>query len=179
MASDDNSGAKPAGPVVLRIKLRYDDIDAMVQRFAPNVGKSGLFLPTKSIQAIGTEVKFELRLANDTPALVGIGRVKHVKPPDPKNPKAAFGMAIELMRVSREGREVIIRMIERRRAMGLADVAIPIPEDVAQANRNDIDTQPRAETSGIVKEAMAQFASAPVADSVVPATLQSGPVAMV
>ena len=52
----------------------------------------------------------------------------------------------------REGREVIIRMIERRRAMGLADVAIPIPEDVAQANRNDVDTQPRAETSGIVKD---------------------------
>jgi hypothetical protein len=54
MASDDHSGARPAGPVVLRIKLRYDDVDALVQRFAPNVGKSGLFLPTKSIQPIGT-----------------------------------------------------------------------------------------------------------------------------
>ena len=95
MAPDDHSGgARPVGPVVLRIKLRYDNLDAMVQRFAPNVGKSGLFLPTKSIQPIGTEVKFELRLANDTPALVGIGRVKHIKHPDPKQPKAAFGMAI-------------------------------------------------------------------------------------
>src|SRR6185312_1964262 len=118
MAPDDKGGARPAGPVVLRIKLRYDDLDAMVQRFAPNVGKSGLFLPTKTIQPIGTEVKFELRLANDTTALVGLGRVKHVRPPDPANPKAAFGMAIELMRVSREGRDVIIRMIERRRVLG-------------------------------------------------------------
>src|SRR5690348_1930881 len=102
MASDDHSGARPAGPVVLRIKLRYDDVDAMVQRFASNVGKSGLFLPTKSIQPIGTEVKFELRLANDTPVLVGMGKVKHVKPPDPKHPRATFGMAIELTRVSRD-----------------------------------------------------------------------------
>src|SRR5215212_3697525 len=145
MSSDDSS-ARPAAPIVLRIKLRYDDVEAMVQRFAPNVGKSGLFLPTKSIQPIGTEVKFELRLANDTPALVGIGKVKHVKRPDPANPKAAFGMAIELMRVSREGREVIIRMIERRRAMGLADVAIPIPEDTDTARRSEVDSQPRAET---------------------------------
>src|SRR5690348_11800597 len=106
MAPDDNSGARPGGPVVLRIKLRYDGLDAMVQKFASNVGKSGLFLPTKSIQPVGTEVKFELRLANDAPVLVGLGRVKHVKPPDPANPKASFGMAIELMRVSREGREV-------------------------------------------------------------------------
>src|SRR6476619_5358950 len=107
---DHNGGARPGGPVVLRIKLRYDDLDAMVQRFASNVGKSGLFLPTKSVQPIGTEVKFELRLANDVPVLVGLGRVKHVKPFDAARPKAAFGMSIELMRVSREGREVIIRM---------------------------------------------------------------------
>ncbi|NVB79500.1 MAG: hypothetical protein HOV81_13980 [Kofleriaceae bacterium] len=177
MAPDDHSGARPAGPVVLRIKLRYDDVDAMVQRFAPNVGKSGLFLPTKSIQPIGTEVKFELRLANDTPVLVGMGKVKHVKPPDPKQPRAAFGMAIELTRVSREGREVIIRMIERRRAMGLADVAIPIPEDIDAARRDE--SQPRAETTGVVREAMSQFASAPVAEQVLTGSpTLTGPVAV-
>jgi hypothetical protein len=75
-------------------------------------------------------------------------------------------MAIELMRVSREGREVIIRMIERRRAMGLPDVAIPIPEDLEASRRAELDSQPRADTSGIVREAMAQFASAPVAEAV-------------
>src|SRR6185312_13585016 len=159
MAPDDKGGARPAGPVVLRIKLRYDDLDAMVQRFAPNVGKSGLFLPTKSIQPIGTEIKFELRLANDTPVLVGLGKVKAVRAQDPANPRASFGMAIELMRVTREGREVIIRMIERRRVLGLPEVAIPMPEDVEQARRADLDTPPRADTAGIVREAMAQMAS--------------------
>jgi len=79
---------------VLRIKLRYDDVEAMITRFAPNVGKSGLFLPTKSLQPVGSEVKFELRLSNDTPVLLGLGRVKLTKPPDPDNPKASFGMAI-------------------------------------------------------------------------------------
>src|SRR6476659_5531793 len=128
----------------------------MVQRFASNVGKNGLFLPTKSLQPVGAVVKFELRLANDTPVLVGLGRVKHVRPPDAANPRAAFGMAIELMRVSREGREVIIRMIERRRAMGLPDVAIPLPEDTETARRAEVETQPRAETSGIVRDAMQQ-----------------------
>ena len=48
MASDDPPGSRPAAqPIVLRIKLRYDDVDAMVQRFAAKVGKSGLFLQTK------------------------------------------------------------------------------------------------------------------------------------
>jgi len=160
VSADDKSGARPQ-PVVLRIKLRYDDVDAMVQRFAPNVGKSGLFLPTRSLQPVGTEVKFELRIANDTPVLVGLGRVKAAKAPDPANPRATFGMAIELLRVTREGREVIIRMIERRRAMGLADVAIPMPEDLEAAKRADMDTAPRADAAAIVREATATVAETP------------------
>src|SRR5262245_34959571 len=111
MTPDDPSGPRPS-PVVLRIKLRYDDVDAMVQRFAPNVGKSGLFLPTKAMQPIGTEIKFELRLANDQPVLVGLGRVKVVKEPDPDHPRATFGLGVELMRVTRESRDLIMKMLE-------------------------------------------------------------------
>ncbi len=169
MPADDPSGARPP-PVVLRIKLRYDDIDTMVQRFAPNVGRSGLFLPTRSLQPVGTEIKFELRIANDQPVLVGLGRVKAAKAPDPENPRAAFGMAIELMRVTREGRAVIIRMIERRRALGLADVAIPLPEDLETAKRADVDTQPRANTAAIVRAAVAPSPdSAPILATPAPA----------
>ena len=146
MASDDTSGAKPAGPVALRIKLRYDDVDAMVSRFAGNVGRSGLFLPTRSLHPVGTEVKFELRIANDTAVLVGLGKVKAARPPDPANPRATFGLAIELMRVTRDGREIIIRMLERRRELGLPDVAIPLPEDVEAARRMDVETQPGVPT---------------------------------
>src|SRR5262249_33733264 len=159
--ADDASGARP--PVVLRIKLRYDDVETMVQRFAPNVGRNGLFLPTKSMQPAGTEVKFELRIANDTAVLGGVGRVKHARPFRPTKPKAAFGLAVELMRVTRESRAVIIKMIERRRILGLPDVAIPMPEDAEAARRPDVDSAPK-DTSGIVREAMAQFASAPVSD---------------
>src|SRR6187401_2387390 len=101
MTPDDPSGPRP-NPVVLRIKLRYDDVETMVQRFAPNIGRSGLFLPTRSLQPEGTEVKFELRLSTDQPVMVGLGRVKSATPPDPADPKATFGMAVELMRVTRE-----------------------------------------------------------------------------
>ncbi len=162
---------------MLRIKLRYDDVETMVQRFAQNVGRSGLFLPTKSMQVPGTEVKFELRLANDTAVLVGVGRVKHARPFDPTKPKAAFGLAVELMRVTRESRAVIIKMIERRRVLGLPDVAIPMPEDAEAARRPDVESSPRADTAGIVREAMAQLASAPVSEQVLVGRRDSGPFA--
>ncbi len=142
MAPDEP--AKP-GPVLLRIKLRYDDVETMVQRFAPNVGKAGLFLPTKTMQPIGAEVKFELKLANDTPVIVGLGRVKHVRPADPENPKAIAGLGVELMRVTRESRDVIMKMLDRRRQLGLAETAVPTADEI-EAARRDIDTGVRAPT---------------------------------
>jgi hypothetical protein len=142
MAPDDSSGPRPAAPIVLRIKLRYDDVEAMLQRFATNVGKSGLFLPTRSIQPIGAEIKFELRLADDTPALVGLGRVKAATPPDPDHPKVAFGMAIELMRVTPQSRALILRMLERRRAMGLPELNLPTAADIDAARRLEAGAGP-------------------------------------
>lgn len=145
MAPDDTDARKPSAPAVLRIKLRYNSVEAMVSRFAPNVGKLGIFIPTKQVYPPGTEIKFELRLATDAPMLVGLGRVMSSHEPDPNNPRAVFGIAIEIVRVTREGRQLLVRLIERRRAMGLPNVAIPIPADIDAARRADIDTQPRAQ----------------------------------
>ncbi len=161
MATDPPSGPRPA-PVVLRIKLRYDDVESMVQRFAPNIGKSGLFLPTKSLQPVGTEVKFELRIADDTPVLVGLGRVKAAKPPDPAAPRAAFGMAIELMRVTRESRDVILRMLERRRQLSLPEVGVPMPADIDAARRSEVvDTQVKDTASPAVPAPFANLDRGP------------------
>lgn len=145
MAPDDTDERKPSAPAVLRVKLRYNSVEAMVNRFAPNVGKLGIFIPTKQVYPPGTEIKFELRLATDVPMLVGLGRVMSSHEPDPNNPRAVFGIGIEIIRVTREGRQLLVRLIERRRAMGLPNVAIPIPADIDAARRADIDTQPRAQ----------------------------------
>jgi hypothetical protein len=134
MAPDDPAGTRPA-PVVLRIKLRYDDVEAMTEHFAPNVGRSGLFLPTRSMQPVGTEVKFELRLASDQPVLVGLGRVQSAQEPDPADPAATYGLGIELMRVTREGRELILKLLARRRQLGLPEVALPRAEEIDAARR--------------------------------------------
>ncbi len=139
MPPDGPSGARPA-PVVLRIKLRYDDVETLAARFAPNVGKSGLFLPTKTLQAIGAEVKFELRLADDKVVITGLGKVRAAKAADPDQPRAAFGMAIELTRVTRESRDVILKILAKRRELGLPDVAIPMPHDIDAAKASQDNT---------------------------------------
>ncbi|MDQ3337101.1 MAG: hypothetical protein M4D80_18210 [Myxococcota bacterium] len=168
------------GPVVLRIKLRYDDVEAMIHRFAPNVGKTGLFLPTKSLQPLGAEIKFELRLSTEQPVLVGLGRVKAVCEPDPNNPKATFGMAIELMRVTRESRDLILKMLERRKQMGMPETGIPMPADIDAARRSDfVDTGVRDYTSGAIPQLVSVVDSSPTTSELMTSPRrQSGPMAV-
>ena len=142
MASDDStSSTRTASQIVLRIKLRYDDLDTLVLRFAINIGKSGVFLPTKSLQPVGAEIKFELRLADDRPVLVGLGRVKAAVAPDPQDPRMPFGMAIELMRVTPQSRALILRMLEYRAELGLPEIGLPMAGDVAQAREVELAYQ--------------------------------------
>lgn len=177
MAPDDASAPKP--PVVLRIKLRYEDADAMVQRFAVNVGKTGLFLPTKSLQPLGADVKFELRLANDTPVLVGLGRVKAVQPPDPAHPKAVYGMSVELLRVTKESRELILRMLEQRKKTGLPEVGLPLPADIESYPRASTQPPEKTPASGATPVPLPIAAPAPDSEPLLTSPRrQSGPIAI-
>src|SRR5688572_6460174 len=118
MADDDQSGTKPA-PVVLRIKLRYDDLETFVERFAANIGKAGLFVHSRTPRPVATEVKFELRLADDKPILVGIGKVRESRMPDSDRPREPSGMMIAFTRVTRESRDLFLRVLEYRKANGM------------------------------------------------------------
>ena len=71
MSDEPPASGRPA-PVVLRVKLRYTTVEQFVDRFATNVGRSGIFLASKTPRALGTEVRFELRLADDTAVVVDV-----------------------------------------------------------------------------------------------------------
>ncbi|MBE7454781.1 MAG: TIGR02266 family protein, partial [Kofleriaceae bacterium] len=146
MASDD--ARRP--PTALRIKVRHADLDTFVERFAPNVARSGIFIPTRQPKPVGEEIRFEIRLATDQAVLVGQGIVRWSREVDPDRPRAPVGMGVELQRVSRESREVLLRMLEARRRRGLADPPGGLPQppddggDERPAPRGD-DATARAE----------------------------------
>ncbi len=125
MAADEG---KPTA-TVLRIKVRHADLDAFVERFASQVTRLGVFIPTRTPKPIGTEVRFEIRTADDKPALIGQGKVKLVRAHDPAHPRVVAGMAVELQRVGRDSRDVLVRMLEVRKRRGLVDgpAGMPLP----------------------------------------------------
>ncbi len=148
MASDDG---KPTA-TVLRIKVRHPDVDSFVDRFASQVTRSGVFIPTRTPKPVGTEVRFEIRTADDRPVLVGQGKVRLVRPHDPQHPRVVAGMAVELQRVGKDSREVLLRMLEVRKRRGLVDGpgGMPLPGEPEHDDKDDVTVarppRPRAPT---------------------------------
>lgn len=148
MASD---APQPPGPLVLRIKLRYPDVETFVEKFAINVGRSGLFLTTRGLQPVATELRFELRLADDQVVLAGVGRVAAVYELDEDRPEAPYGMAIEFMRVTREGRDLVMRMLEHRRNHGLGEPTLPVPASQAAGQAAALEGDEARRSSGALR----------------------------
>src|SRR2546429_27646 len=106
-----SSAEKKKGPAVLRIKLKHKDLGSFVEKFAQNISHGGLFLSSKQPKPVGTEVRFELLLANGDPAIKGEGRVAWIKDFDPDEPQAAHGMGIKFTKLIGKSRDVLKRCL--------------------------------------------------------------------
>jgi|GEM_PF-3656217 len=130
MAGNDKRTTRRA-PVVLRIKLRYRDIDTFVDRFATNIGTGGMFIASRKPKAPGTELKFALMLADESQLVAGSGIVRWVRAYDPDKPRRPHGMGIEFVTLEDGSQQVIDRVIAYRASHGLETDEIPLAEKSA------------------------------------------------
>jgi len=168
MATDEG---KPTA-TVLRIKVRHGDLDTFVERFANQVTRAGVFIPTRTPKPVGTEVRFEIRLADDRPVLVGQGPVRLVRPHDPARPRVVAGMAVELQRVGRDSRDVLLRMLEVRKRRGFVDGpgGMPLPgdepaEDTAASETTAVRRAPRPSVPVPIAAAFSEPVPVPMSDA--------------
>ena len=78
--------------VALRIKLRYQNVDEFVVRYAENVSSAGLFIRTRAPKPPGTRVRFELILSDGDRALRGEGIVVGVQESEPQGMSVRFNV---------------------------------------------------------------------------------------
>jgi uncharacterized protein (TIGR02266 family) len=125
MGSNDQRSDRRA-PVMLRIKLRYPDVGTFVGKFATNISRGGMFIASRNPKPIGSDIKFELQLADGSAVVAGDGVVRWVREFDPDNPREPHGMGIEFTKLSDASKTAVDMIIDRRRARGLDSDGIPM-----------------------------------------------------
>jgi uncharacterized protein (TIGR02266 family) len=99
---------------LVRVRLKYPDVETLVERFSPNVTRGGIFLASREPRPVGALVRFEVSLLSGTAVLAGEGKVTWVKPFDAAAPARPHGMGVSFTRIDPSCREMFRRLVERR-----------------------------------------------------------------
>jgi uncharacterized protein (TIGR02266 family) len=116
---------------VVRVRLRYPDLDTFVDKFAPNVTRGGIFLASRDPRPVGDKIRFEVLLREGPPVLVGEGRVTWVKEFNAAEPHRPYGMGVQFTAVDKASRPVLDRLLRQRDQSG----ARPLPKPPTQPVR--------------------------------------------
>jgi uncharacterized protein (TIGR02266 family) len=99
---------------MVRVRLRYADLETFIERFAPNVTRGGIFLASRTPRAVGEIFPFEVQLAGGSVALAGEGKVIWVKPFNPAEPQKPHGMGVQFVNIDPESRSTLGRILESK-----------------------------------------------------------------
>ena len=99
---------------MVRLRLKYLELEAFIERFASNVTRGGIFIASREPRPVGAEVRFEVQLMNGTPVLSGEGRVTWVKEFNPAEPHRPYGMGVQFLYVDPPARPVLESLLKKK-----------------------------------------------------------------
>ncbi len=99
-------------PVSLKVRFKSATVDEFVEQYAMDISRGGIFIKSKSPMPIGTLLKFEFQLKDESRLIHGVGRVvwkrdggEEDKPP---------GMGIKFIKMDPQSRSLVEQIVSQR-----------------------------------------------------------------
>ena len=131
----------PPPDASVRLHLKCPDAEDFVERFAPNVTRGGIFLPTRDAREVGATIRFEIALLDDTVVFAGEGVVTWAKPK---------GMGVKFTTLDPATEPMLERLLSRREAAAAAPEspaaaqARPAPAPSPRQGPRGVGSSPRS-----------------------------------
>ncbi len=133
--------------VTLKVQLQYPDRDTFVERFSINVSRTGLFIRARDPAPVGSRVRFEYRLKDESRIFRGTGVVRWARGvAEAKEPDEPPGMGIEFVDLDPLSEDLVTHIVKTR---GEGDRA---PRKVVAAT-----TKPKAPATRAGKTVLAEL----------------------
>ncbi len=128
---DDGRRKADRKSVGLLVKLNHPDLGNFVQGFATNISAGGMFIRSKKPHPVGTEVRFQVELANGARVMKGSAVVRWIR--ESGDPTGAAGMGLQFRDVDADTQAVIDKMLASAGAGKLVEPKIePAPKPAAK-----------------------------------------------
>jgi uncharacterized protein (TIGR02266 family) len=106
---------------LLSLKIRYKSatLEDFIERYSMDISRGGVFIKAKKPLAVGTLLKFEFMLQDQSTLIHGVGRVvwrREEAEADANNPS---GMGIKFIKMDPDSRSVVQRIVDGRPLPGV------------------------------------------------------------
>lgn len=102
-------------PVALKVRFKSATVDEFMEQYARDISRGGLFIKSKSPMPVGTLLKFEVQLKDESPVIRGVGRVVWKREPqEAAGSDAPSGMGIKFIRMDAECRAFVEKIVSQR-----------------------------------------------------------------
>lgn len=108
---------------LLSVKIRYKSatLEDFIERYSNDISRGGVFIKAKKPLAVGTLLKFEFLLQDQSTLIHGVGRVVWRRDESEADSDNPAGMGIKFIKMDPESRSVVQRIVEDRGVPGVFD----------------------------------------------------------
>ncbi|WP_141621596.1 TIGR02266 family protein [Myxococcus sp. AB036A] len=126
LAMDQGRRTTDRKAVGLLVKLKHESVGSFAEEFATNLSPGGMFIRSRTPQAVGTPVKFEVQIAGGVRVLRGSALVRWVR--EVGDPAGPPGMGLQFEELDTASRALVEMMLMRKTvADSSAPAARPLP----------------------------------------------------
>ena len=106
---------------LLSLKIRYKSatLEDFIERYSTDISRGGVFIKAKKPLAVGTLLKFEFMLQDQSTLIHGVGRVAWRRDPEEADSTNPPGMGLKFIKMDPESRSVVQQVVEQSRLPGV------------------------------------------------------------
>lgn len=112
-------------PVSLKVRFKSATLDEFIEHYAADISRGGLFIKSKQPMAIGTLLKFELQLKDESRIVQGVGRVVWKREAGDAGEGKPAGMGIKFIKMEGDSKTMVERIVDARQDPGHYDEGKP------------------------------------------------------
>lgn len=112
MASDTRKDQR--APVAVKVRFKSATVDEFIEQYSIDISKGGLFVKSRTPMPVGTLLKFEFQLADESKLIQGVGRVVWKRDESQSSRESPPGMGIKFIKMDNESKELVHRIVDER-----------------------------------------------------------------
>ena len=98
-------------PISLKVRFKSATLDEFIEQYSQDISRGGIFIKSKTPMSVGTLLKFEFQLKDESRLIHGVGRVVWRREAGGDEPP---GMGIKFIKMDPESRSLVDEMVQAR-----------------------------------------------------------------